>query len=312
MSRRDCSEDMKDQRKTIRLVHNPAAGKEDNDDEGELCQQIKSHGHQCKVVQKKDALKKINPQTDLIAIAGGDGTVRSAVIALLEKKLCFKRPIAILPQGTANNIANSLGIPLDPDQAIALWQQAQLKKFDVGMLMGLARKPLHFIESTGFGLFPALMEKMDKKKDSFATAEEEIETALKELRKLALKFAPKTIELITSAHQLKKQCIMVEVMNIRSIGPRLELSPDSEPGDGLLEVIMITNDQRQELIDFIDGLLQGKKTTFPIKPIVTNKLDLRWEGKRFHIDDQLMDYAGQNLCISVLENLIEVVVNPSN
>lgn len=159
-----CSAVMKEQGKNIRLVHNPAAGDDSNGDKDELCQLIEDLGHNCTVVTKKDAVKKIDPQTDIIALAGGDGTIRMTIMGLLEKKLRFKRPIAILPQGTANNIAISLGIPLDCEKAIGLWRNALLKKFDVGMVIGLEKKPLYFIESIGFGVFPTLIKKMDKKK----------------------------------------------------------------------------------------------------------------------------------------------------
>ncbi|HAU53242.1 MAG TPA: diacylglycerol kinase, partial [Sphingobacterium sp.] len=207
---------MKEHGKNIRLVHNPAAGDDSNGDKDELCQLIEDLGHNCIVVTKKDAVKKIDPQTDIIALAGGDGTIRMVIMALLEKKLRFKRPIAILPQGTANNIAISLGIPLNIEKAIDLWKNCQLKKFDVGMVMGLERKPLYFIESIGFGVFPLLMKKMDKKNTEELSAEDEIKTALRQLRKLVETFRATTLRLTVAGNNYKKDCILVEIMNISS------------------------------------------------------------------------------------------------
>ena len=81
-----CSAVMKEQGKNIRLVHNPAAGDDSNGDKDQLCQLIENLGHNCTVVTKKDAVKKIDPQTDIIALAGGDGTIRMTIMGLLEKK----------------------------------------------------------------------------------------------------------------------------------------------------------------------------------------------------------------------------------
>lgn len=304
----DCSADMKEQGKTVRLVHNPAAGKEDNDDGDELSHLIKQHGYRCKAVLKKDAVKNMSAQTDLIAVAGGDGTIRLTILGLLEKKLRFKRPIAILPQGTANNIALSLGIPLDNKLAIDLWKHAQLKKFDVGMVLGLDKKTLHFIESIGFGVFPMLIEKMSNKKLIHATKEEEIKMAIEELRRIAEVFPAETLKLITRSNVIEEECIMVEVMNIARMGPRLALSPDSDPGDGQFEVIIVTNEHRQKLIDFIDEVLEGNNPIFPIKSIRTNRLVLKSKGKVMHIDDELTSYSGQNITISLLDSLIEFIV----
>lgn len=298
---------MKEHGKNIRLVHNPAAGDDTNGDKDELCQLIEDLGHQCKVVTKKDAVKKIDPQTDIIALAGGDGTIRMAVMALLEKKLRFKRPIAILPQGTANNIAISLGIPLDCEKAIGLWRNCLLKKFDVGMVTGLERKPLYFIESIGFGVFPLLMKKMDKKNTEHLSAEDEIKTALRQLRKLAAAFTAKKLKLTVAGGSFEKECILVEVMNIASMGPRLVLAADADPGDGQFDIIIVTADQRQELIDYIDGLLNGTDIEFKIRPIRASTLAIEWEGKEIHIDDERMSYLGQQLKLTMLESLVEIV-----
>jgi Diacylglycerol kinase catalytic domain len=51
----------------------------------------------------RDALRQ---PTDLVVIAGGEGTVVKAISHLYERNM----PIAILPLGSANNIAGSLGI----------------------------------------------------------------------------------------------------------------------------------------------------------------------------------------------------------
>ncbi|MBN9022381.1 MAG: NAD(+)/NADH kinase, partial [Rhizobiales bacterium] len=49
---------------------------------------------------------------DAIVVAGGDGTVNAAVPALIESG----KPVGILPFGTANDLALTLGIPADPLQ----------------------------------------------------------------------------------------------------------------------------------------------------------------------------------------------------
>lgn len=307
-----CSIVMKEHGKNIRLVHNPKAGDDTNGDKDELCQLIENLGHSCSVVSKQNAVKKIDQQTDIIALAGGDGTIKTAVLALLEKKLKFKRPIAILPQGTANNIALSLGIPLDCEKAIGLWKDCKLKKFDVGMILGLAGKPLHFIESIGFGVFPLLMEKMDKKSlDEDLSAEEEIKIALQQLRELVQTFPARTLKMKLGESHFETACILAEVMNIPSMGPRLILSSNADPGDGQFDIIIVTDKQRQELINYIDGLLNGTDVELTIKPIRASQLTMEWEGKKIHIDDECRNYSGQQIKITLLENLIEVVAGES-
>lgn len=60
-----------------------------------------------------DTIRRRAAGVDLIVIGGGDGTLNRAAEVLME----IDQPVGILPLGTANNLARSLGIPLDPISA---------------------------------------------------------------------------------------------------------------------------------------------------------------------------------------------------
>ena len=53
------------------------------------------------------------PEADRIVIGGGDGTLSKALPALLK----LKKRLAMLPLGTANDFARTLGLPADPLKA---------------------------------------------------------------------------------------------------------------------------------------------------------------------------------------------------
>jgi len=155
---------MKKTRKIVHLVYNSNAGEGQQQSKEGLISMIEATGYKCVYSSsKKKALKTIDPESEFIIIAGGDGTIRKMVMKLLNKKLKYKRPIALLPFGTANNIANSLGISKDIVINIASWTNYSLKKFDVGQVLGLP-KTRYFLESFGFGLFPKLLKVLKKKK----------------------------------------------------------------------------------------------------------------------------------------------------
>lgn len=71
---------------------------------------------------------------DVVAIAGGDGTLHSAIPALRGKGA----PLAILPRGTANDLARTLGIPLDPVEAARLIVDGRARAIDLGWVNGRA------------------------------------------------------------------------------------------------------------------------------------------------------------------------------
>jgi diacylglycerol kinase (ATP) len=66
---------------------------------------------------------------DLIAVAGGDGTVHAAVNGLLAGQ-CHT-PLAVLPLGTGNDFCRTMGIPLDPAAAVRLLKDGRPRPVDV-------------------------------------------------------------------------------------------------------------------------------------------------------------------------------------
>lgn len=65
---------------------------------------------------------------DAVAIGGGDGTLNAALPALLESQL----PLGILPLGTANDLARTLGIAPDLSAACQTIAEGYVRRIDVG------------------------------------------------------------------------------------------------------------------------------------------------------------------------------------
>ena len=79
-----------------------------------------------------DVIKAHAGRVDLVILGGGDGTMNAAAAALVETGL----PLGILPLGTANDLARSLGLPLDPLAAARLITTAQARPVDLGWVNG--------------------------------------------------------------------------------------------------------------------------------------------------------------------------------
>ena len=79
-----------------------------------------------------DTIRRAAKTVDLVVLGGGDGTLSSAAPALLETGL----PLGILPLGTANDLARTLGIPLDPATAAQVIVDGKLRRIDLGEVNG--------------------------------------------------------------------------------------------------------------------------------------------------------------------------------
>src|SRR4026209_2944320 len=96
-------------------------------------------------------------KADLFVIAGGDGTINEVLTRLTDRSL----PVALLPLGTANNIARSLGIAGTPQELVETWSIDNSHPLDVGIVKaswGTSR----FLEAFGVGLFAEFLKSANK------------------------------------------------------------------------------------------------------------------------------------------------------
>jgi YegS/Rv2252/BmrU family lipid kinase len=87
--------------------------------------------------------------TPMVIVGGGDGSLSSAVDEVVDRDCVF----ALLPLGTANSFARTLGIPLDLDGAIATIATGKRRRIDLGMI-----DDDYFANCAAMGLSPMIGE----------------------------------------------------------------------------------------------------------------------------------------------------------
>ena len=91
--------------------------------------------------------KAVADGAPMVIVGGGDGSLSSTVDDLVGKDCVF----ALLPLGTANSFARTLGIPLDLDGAINVIAHGQRRRIDLGAIDGD-----YFVNSAAIGLSPMI------------------------------------------------------------------------------------------------------------------------------------------------------------
>jgi diacylglycerol kinase family enzyme len=93
------------------ICHNPEAGIEDSHDKAAIKNALHLAGYKTsyRSTRKKGFARELGKltaaDTDILVIAGGDGTIGKVIGALKDRSI----PIALLPLGTANNIGRAFG-----------------------------------------------------------------------------------------------------------------------------------------------------------------------------------------------------------
>jgi diacylglycerol kinase family enzyme len=168
----------------ITLVHNPSAGT--GLDADQLVDLLEEAGHKVRARSTDDDWRKaLEKRTDLLVVAGGDGTVKQVALALASGDL----PLAILPMGTANNVAKTLGVTGDARSAISGWDLGAARPFDLATVTAPWGEE-SFVESFGGGIFAELIESGEEIDESAALLGRPTDRALSLLRKLLDDAAP--------------------------------------------------------------------------------------------------------------------------
>ncbi|WP_454683213.1 lipid kinase [Ancylobacter moscoviensis] len=95
---------------------------------------------------------RLQEEADLIIVCGGDGSVSSAGMAVMESGL----PMGIIPMGTANDLARTLELPDDLVAAAAVIVKGETRRVDLGTVNGHA-----FFNVASIGLSTRLAEGLD-------------------------------------------------------------------------------------------------------------------------------------------------------
>jgi diacylglycerol kinase family enzyme len=85
----------------------------------------------------------VDSGADLIVVGGGDGTLSEAAHQLAHRDVC----LGVLPLGTTNNFARSLGLPLHLPAALRILTEGKVADIDLGHVAGR-----HFANLTSLGL----------------------------------------------------------------------------------------------------------------------------------------------------------------
>ena len=80
---------------------------------------------------------------------------------------------------------------------------------------------------------------------------------------------------------------MLEALNLCCVGPNMRLAIDSVPGDGEFEVVLVTEDERERLVHYLESWQDNRERLAVLPSHRGKRLQIEWTGFPLHIDDKL-------------------------
>jgi diacylglycerol kinase (ATP) len=179
---------------------------------------------------RREARRAARAGIPLVIAAGGDGTVEAVARGLIGREV----PLGIVPLGTYNNLAASLGVPEDLAAACALIGTYATRAIDVGFVRTAERKkPRPFYEVASIGLAAALAPVGQEAKDG-----RWVEALGKLPSVLALSPSAVEVRLDQADPPRRVEALLLQVCNAPRSGAGLVLAEQARLDDGQLDLVI--------------------------------------------------------------------------
>ncbi|HYL35619.1 MAG TPA: diacylglycerol kinase family protein [Bryobacteraceae bacterium] len=185
---------------------------------------------------------------DLILVAGGDGTINEVVNGIAGSKI----PLGILPAGTANVLANELGLGNRLERAAAAFASWIPERIAVGLLStAMGDEPRYFLLMAGAGLDAAIVYHMSPAiKNTLGKAAYWVDGLAQFGRRLP------QFSVETEGRVYRSSFALVS--RVRNYGGDLEIAPTISLLDDEFEVVLFEGATSLPYVKYILGVLAGR------------------------------------------------------
>lgn len=214
------------------------------------------------------AVRERSGRIDCVIVGGGDGTLNSTAPALLDSGL----PLGILPLGTANDLARTLGIGLDLAEAARTIASGALREIDLGEVNGH-----YFFNVASIGFSAELARELTAEaKKRWGTLGYALAGA-----RLLFRTRPFTAFIELDHGTEKVKTVQIAVGNGRHYGGGLTVDETAEPDDGKLHVYSLEVGHWSRLVALAPALKRGTHgSQQDVRTLVTQSVTIRTRRAR--------------------------------
>jgi len=219
----------------------------------------------------------IEKGAQIVVAAGGDGTLGEVAGAVLE--LGEAVTVGVLPMGTGNDFARTLGVWGQPKLALDAIFEGHTRRVDVGRIEceGNAR---HFVNVAGSGFDALVAKRINEwgKRPALRHARGVGAYLLAVAREMAT-FRSFDLALELDGERIETGAVLVAIANAKSYGGGMLVCPDARLDDGLFDVCLIQTVSRTQFLRAFPGVFAGKHISHP-KVMMRRCRSIRVESKQ--------------------------------
>jgi len=236
---------------------------------------ISSRAMQITDMVKAEILKETF--TDVVAV-GGDGTVVETINGIVGLNINF----GLIPAGSGNDLARSLEIPKEFEEALEIIFEGQLETID----LGLANNNV-FVNSAGIGIDGVIIYDTARIKSYVSGSVAYLLGTLKSI----VTYKPFEAKLTIDGVELKTDAFLIAIGNGKYFGGGMKITPGAELSSGEFEVCLLRKLSKQRFLRLFPSVYKGIHTNVP-------------EVEMFNCKELIVEVNGQELHVSADGNLV--------
>lgn len=192
---------------------------------------------------------------DLLVVVGGDGSAHQGVQFCADTGVT----LAVVPAGTGNDLARTLGAAKDPlaatDELVAMIESGESTKLDLGRV----KDGPWFAGVLCAGFDSAVNERANRMRWPSGPRRYDL-AILAELAKLRTG----RLAVVEDSRRAELEATQIAIGNIPYYGGGIPICPDADPTDGLFDVTLVRRAGRLDLIKMLPGLRTGNHVHNPL------------------------------------------------
>ncbi|NJR15556.1 MAG: lipid kinase [Calothrix sp. CSU_2_0] len=219
-------------------------------------------------------------QVDLVIVGGGDGTLNAAVDGLVETQL----PLGILPLGTANDLARTLGIPNSLPEACKVIATGEAKYIDLGWVNGK-----YFFNVASLGLSVKITQRLTKQAKKRWGILAYAATALQ----VIWESRPFSAEIRVNGESISVKTVQIAVGNGRYYGGGMAVVHDATIDDQRLDLYSVEIRHWWQIIPLLPAMRNGRHIHWQeVRALQGQEIEVRTRKPRpINTDGEITTYT---------------------
>jgi len=245
-----------------------------------------------------------------VVAVGGDGTSNEVINGLMQAggKGQLQTKLAVLPVGRGNDFSYGMGVSQDLESACQNLVNGCTRRIDIGFVKGGDYpEGRYFGNGIGIGFDTVVGFESVKLPPYIHGTPAYLIAAIKTI---FLYFNAPLLRVEIDGEVFEQPCLLVSVMNGKRMGGSFQFAPDSESDDGLLNLCIVRQVTRLQVLGLMPKVMSGTQAEHEAVRMLTGQninIEALNGSLPVHADGETICEAGKTLEVSILKQQIELV-----